>query len=178
MVNHVVKTRLTDEEKENWLLYCQSSGISQSDMLRMLINRSSPIAKLATPFHAVKSNKVTVRLSEHALQMLQEQAKYEGYLNQSHWVRAAILSKLNNKPVLSVKEIDALNASNRQLAAIGRNLNQIARVLNIEYRHSDKITREMIERLQAKFEQHIASVDQLVQQNSKRWGVTNEPLAS
>ena len=28
MEKHVVKTRLNDEEKENWLLYCQSSGIS------------------------------------------------------------------------------------------------------------------------------------------------------
>ncbi|RLV57687.1 hypothetical protein D5018_21225 [Parashewanella curva] len=71
----------------------------------MLINRSSPIAKLATPFNETKSDKATVRLSEHTLKMLKEQAKYEGYLNQSHWVRAAILSKLRNKPVLSIPVI-------------------------------------------------------------------------
>ncbi|RLV58302.1 plasmid mobilization relaxosome protein MobC [Parashewanella curva] len=178
MGNHVVKTRLTDEEKENWLLYCQSSGISQSDMLRMLINRSSPIAKLAIPFNETKSDKVTVRLSEHTLKMLKEQAKYEGYLNQSHWVRAAILSKLRNKPVLSITETDALKESNRQLAAIGRNLNQIARVLNIEFRQSDKITAEMIELLVDRINQHSTKVEDLIQQGHKRWKGVNDELAS
>ena len=147
-------------------------------MLRMLINRSSPIAKFATPFNEVKSDKVTVRLSEHTLSMLKEQAKYEGYLNQSHWVRAAIISKLSNRPVLSVTETEALKESNRQLAAIGRNLNQLARVLNIEFRYSDKITTEMIEMLKGYIDTHTTKVDQLIQLGSKRWNAANESLAS
>ena len=178
MGKHVVKTRLNDEEKENWLLYCQSSGIIQSDMLRMLINRSSPIAKLAVPFNETKTNKVTVRFSEHTIKMVQEQARYEGYINQSHWIRATIISKLNNTPVLSSSETDALQQSNRQLAAIGRNLNQIARVLNIDFRHSDKLTREMIERLKLTIDKHTSKVDQLVAKSSKRFGADNESLAS
>ncbi len=178
MEKHVVKTRLTDEEKENWLLYCQSSGISQSDMLRMMINRASPNTKFTEPFKETKTDKVTVRLSEYSIKMIQEQARYEGYLNQSQWVRAAVLSKLSNTPVLSNAEIDALRDSNRHITALGRNLNQIARVLNTNFRHSDKITKEMIEKLKNDFDRHTKKVNQLVAKSSKRWGADNDSLAS
>ncbi|WP_243637442.1 plasmid mobilization relaxosome protein MobC [Parashewanella curva] len=69
-----------------------------------------------------------------------------------------------------ITETDALKESNRQLAAIGRNLNQIARVLNIEFRHSDKITAEMIELLVDRIDQHSTKVEDLIQQGHKRWG--------
>ncbi len=72
------------------------------------------------------------------------------------------MSNLYREPVLTIDEITALKNSNRRLCAIGRNLNQIARVLNIEFRQSDKITKEMIELLIQRFDSHTQKVYQLL----------------
>ncbi|ENB0120699.1 plasmid mobilization relaxosome protein MobC [Escherichia coli] len=44
-------------------------------------------------------------------------------------------------PVLTDEEVNTVRESCRQLGAIGRNLNQVARALNIEFRESDKLKR-------------------------------------
>uniref|UniRef100_UPI00388EE249 plasmid mobilization relaxosome protein MobC n=1 Tax=Enterobacter cloacae TaxID=550 RepID=UPI00388EE249 len=48
-------------------------------------------------------------------------------------------------PVLTDEEVNTVRESCRQLGAIGRNLNQVARALNIEFRESDKLKQEAIE---------------------------------
>ncbi|EPX6815665.1 plasmid mobilization relaxosome protein MobC, partial [Shigella flexneri] len=49
-------------------------------------------------------------------------------------------------PVLTDEEVNTVRESCRQLGAIGRNLNQVARALNIEFRESDKLKQEAIEK--------------------------------
>ena len=164
-----VEIRLTAIEKSNWLQFCNDSGLSQSDMLRMMINNVIPAAGNDQHFDEVKTERVSVRLTAYTLSKLSEQARAEGYQNQSKWLRASIMANLHREPVLTDGEINALRESNRHLAAIGRNLNQIARVLNIDFRHSDKVTREMIEILDNKFKAHKESVNTLIRKNCQRW---------
>ena len=174
MDESVVKTRLPKDEKLKWQQFCQDSGISQSNMLRMMINKVTPEAGIDNEINELKTDRVSVRLTKHSLQRVQQQAVAEGYVSQSNWVRASIMANLNREPVLTADEIHALRESNRQLAAVGRNLNQIARVLNIDYRYSDKFTREMIQVLDAKFEKHKAMVNELINKNCKRWELDND----
>ncbi len=174
MGDNVVKTRLSDTEKSNWQQFCKDSGISQSNMLRMMINKVSPEAGNDCDFYELKTDRVSVRLTQHCLEKLKQQAHAEGYLSQSNWVRASIMANLCREPVLTEDEIYTLRESNRQLAAVGRNLNQIARVLNIDFRHSDKITRDMIEVLDNKLETHKAMVNNLITKNCKRWELDDD----
>ncbi|MBM7072421.1 plasmid mobilization relaxosome protein MobC [Shewanella sp. 202IG2-18] len=169
MGDNIVKTRLSDNEKLNWQQFCKDSGMSQSNMLRMMINKVTPEAGNDADINELKTDRVSVRLTNHCLQKLQQQAIAEGYVSQSNWVRASIMSNLYRDPVLSDDEIKTLRESNRELAAVGRNLNQIARVLNIDFRHSDKITREMIEILDNKINDHKAMVNNLINKNCRRW---------
>ncbi len=169
MGDNVVKTRLSDIEKSNWQQFCKDSGISQSNMLRMMINKVTPEAGNDGEINELKTDRVSVRLTKHCLQKVQQQAIAEGYLSQSNWVRASIMANLYREPVLTDEEMKVLRESNRQLAALGRNLNQIARVLNIDFRHSDKITREMIEILDNKIADHKSMVNELINKNCRRW---------
>ncbi|HIG1422041.1 MobC family plasmid mobilization relaxosome protein [Klebsiella pneumoniae] len=61
-------------------------------------------------------------------------------------------------PVLTDEEVNTVRESCRQLGAIGRNLNQVARALNIEFRESDKLKQEAIEKLA----ERIGSVAKIV----------------
>ncbi|MBM7070745.1 plasmid mobilization relaxosome protein MobC [Shewanella sp. 202IG2-18] len=169
-----VEIRLTDIEKSNLKQLCNDCGLSQSDALRMMLNKVTPATGNDNHFNEVKTERVSVRLTRYTLDKLTQQAIAEGYLNQSTWVRASIMANLNRQPVLTDDEIKVLRESNRHLAAIGRNLNQIARVLNIDYRHSDKVTREMIEMLDNKFTAHQTLVNDLIHKNCKRWELDYE----
>ena len=78
---------------------------------------------------------------------------------------------LNREPVLTESEIQALRTSNRELAAIGRNLNQIAKVLNTEFRESDKLNRQAVLALSEKIDSHREEVAGLLQRNLNKWGI-------
>ncbi|HHG9163891.1 MobC family plasmid mobilization relaxosome protein [Enterobacter hormaechei subsp. xiangfangensis] len=63
-------------------------------------------------------------------------------------------------PVLTDEEVNTVRESCRQLGAIGRNLNQVARALNIEFRESDKLKQEAIEKLAERIDQHLDHVSE------------------
>ena len=169
MAKHTVKTRLNDEDKQKWQQFCHANGMTESGMMRFMMNQVLPDIASNDEFNEAKSHKVTIRLSEHEMQKLTTQAVEEGYIYRTSWATACVMTNLTRIPVLTQDEIKTLRESNRQLAAVGRNLNQIARVLNIDFRHSDKVTREMIEVLDNKFEVHKAMVNNLINKNCKRW---------
>ncbi|RLV60400.1 plasmid mobilization relaxosome protein MobC [Parashewanella curva] len=172
-----IEILLSDEEKTNLRDYCDTQGITASSMIRTLINQSSPGVANTNDFKELKTNKITIRLSDHNHHLLSTRAKSEGYLSQTNWASACILSRLHQEPVLSDDEINILRQSNRQLSAIGRNLNQIARVLNIEFRESDKITKGMIEMLSNRIDKHKDKVYKLLDKNRTRWSIDHEPTA-
>ncbi len=140
----------------------------------MMINRVSPCPDIDTQFKEVRTNRITIRLTRDNLAGITRQAKLDVYLNQSNWVRAALLSNIHRDPVFTDNEIQALRESNRQLAAIGRNLNRIAEMLNIEFRESDNITKEMIQLLEEKLTQHKQKVNALLTKNCQRWSINDE----
>ncbi len=174
MTVSIAKTQLTEIEKANWKQFCQLHGMSESEMLRMLINRVSPEAANTSYFKENKTNKITIRLSNENHKKLSHRAKTEGYITQTSWVTSAVMSNLFREPILTNEEMTVLRDSNRQLAALGRNLNQITRVLNIEFRQSDIVTKEMIEVLNERIEEHKAKVYQLLNKNRNRWNVVDE----
>jgi hypothetical protein len=67
-----------------------------------------------------------------------------------------------------------LRESNRQLAAIGRNLNQLVRALNSDARATNRITRAEIKTLAEQIEEHKTKVATLLEQNLNRWGNEDE----
>ena len=165
---------LSCDEKQGWKEFCHSHSMSEAEMLRMIIHKVSPDAANATSTKQCRTNKITIRLSDENIHKLNNKVIAEGYLSPTSWVTSAVMANLVREPVLTEEEMSLLRDSTRQLAAIGRNLNQIARVLNIEFRHSDKITREMIEPLKKFIDEHTDKVYKLLTKNRNRWNINNE----
>lgn len=166
------ETRLSEAEKEAWAAFCKENHVSEATMLRKMIMRITegrvPIKSLV--YKPAKSNQLKFRLGGDTLARLDKRAEQEGYQNRTQWAKATILGVLHQEPVLTDTEVEALNESTRQLGAIGRNLNQVARALNIEFRESDKIKREAIEALSERITEHIDHIDELFTRNMNRWG--------
>ncbi|MDT8880300.1 plasmid mobilization relaxosome protein MobC [Halomonas saccharevitans] len=166
-----VEARLTDSDKKAWTLFCKANGLRESDMLRRMIQRvAGGTVTLDGCKGETRSCKLTIRLSPTQDRWLAERAQKEGYSSRTSWVMAMVLAELHREPVLTDAEVSALRESNRELTAIGRNLNQVARALNIEFRESDNLKRDAIEKLVERIELHKEQVASLLSRNMNRWG--------
>lgn len=165
------KTSLSDDEKKVWSHFCETAGKSEAVMLRQMILKvvTGVVPDEFSPRGEPKTGKVTVRLTESERVKMLDRAKREGYSNATSWTTAIVRASLHQEPVLTNDEVAALRESNRELAAIGRNLNQVARALNIEFRESDKLKQEAIEKLAERIEQHKDQVAALLTRNMSRW---------
>lgn len=165
------ETRLSEEEKQAWVDFCQFAGEPEAKMLRKMIIKVSGGAEVTSPAskREPKTGKVTVRLTESERVKLLDKIEREGYENPTKWTTALVRAALHREPVLTDDELAALRESNRELAAIGRNLNQVARALNIEFRESDKLKQEAIEKMAERIDQHKEQVAALLNRNMSRW---------
>lgn len=170
-MTRIVK-RVTPELKAKWKIFCREKGISESDMLGIVIEKitSGVITDDNKSLSEPRSNKVTIRLLAKDIDKMTSRARYEGFRNRTAWLTSLAIHTLNKEPVITESEMNALRESNRELAAIGRNLNQIAKVLNIEFRETDRLNKEAIEALANKIDQHKEIVSRLLDKNMNRWG--------
>ncbi|SHE52226.1 mobilisation protein (MobC) [Modicisalibacter ilicicola DSM 19980] len=166
-----VEARLTEIEKNAWAQFCKANGLRESEMLRRMIQRVAGRVEMAEDQEVeTRSRKITIRLSPTQERWLVQRARKEGYPSRTSWLTAMVLAELHREPVLADDEISALRESNRELTAIGRNLNQVARAINIEFRESEKLKQDAIEKLIERIEQHKEHVTGLLSRNMNRWG--------
>ena len=92
------------------------------------------------------------------------------------WVSYMVQSAVMREPVLTNRELEAVREANRELAAVGRNLNQIARAINEEVASGRKLTASGLLRLQKLQEVNDSVVElrekinQLVTARNRAWG--------
>lgn len=129
-------------------------------------------ARAHKPFHSgAKTEMVYVRLEPHYYDELGRLA------SQRRWYRSAYLANLlyahiDHRPVLCHDEINAVRQVARQLADIGRNVNQIARKVNIDPDSAD-ISVSDFELIRMLLEVETAAVKALVQANLRTWEAGN-----
>jgi hypothetical protein len=171
-----VGTRLQADEKSAWQNFCRSHNTTESAMLRMMIKQVSGRLKateISEP-EEPKTEKITIRITGRDKFRIIKRAKREGYSNRTRWVTSLVLSALHREPVLNRDEITVLRESNRQTAAIGRNLNQLVRALHTDARATNRITRAEVKILGDQIEAHVSKVAELLDKNLNRWEVGNE----
>lgn len=96
---------------------------------------------------------------------------------QRHWYRSAYLANLlyahiDRRPVLCHDEVNAVRQVARQLADIGRNVNQIARKVNIDPDRADTSAFDF-QLIQMMLDVETAAVKELVHANLRTWGATD-----
>lgn len=121
------------------------------------------------PAHAgAKTEQVYVRLEPFYYDELGRLAA------QRRWYRSAYLANLlyahiDRRPVLCHEEVNAVRQVARQLADIGRNVNQIARKVNIDPDRAD-LSAFDFNLIQMLLEVETAAVKALVHANLRTWG--------
>ena len=107
---------------------------------------------------------------------LLRRAKEEGF-KPARWVSLLVQANLMAGGVLTDDELFNVKESNRELAAIGRNINQIAKAINEEVAMgrnlsaSGQVKMELIEKLQERIESNRVAIDDLVIHRNQAWRV-------
>lgn len=166
-----IETRVSESEKQAWKNFCEVNGLSEAAMLKFIIEKVSGghVDFERRNLKEKKSNKITLRLTDNEMSNVMEMAKQDGFFNKTEWVYSIVKNKIHKGVILNHEETALLRESNRQIAALGRNLNQIARKLNIEFRESDLVSKQMIESIVASVNQHKAKVERLISGIDKKW---------
>jgi hypothetical protein len=159
--------------KQPWLDYCKARGVTPSEAFRQVVAKltaaegGQPIPREAADAGTARIRK-EVRLTKGELHEAEAIAKREGF-SLGRWIVALINARLDGTPQLGQQELEGLARSNMQMLAIGRNLNQLARVANQGRRLYSPVRCTLIHDIQALIHQHTGQVARVMTANISRW---------
>jgi hypothetical protein len=170
-----LSTWVTAETKLRFSVLAREFGLSESALLKrsitlMLRSTARPEAELAgEPVKVPRDLRVYVRLSADDHRLLGERAKARG-MPAATYASFLLRAHLRTLVPLPDRELAALTAAIAELGAIGRNINQIARVANLTGRVEGLRTQDLLALLRA-LEGLRDHVKDLVRSNIGSWEV-------
>lgn len=162
--------------KAPWVQWCAQQQLTPSAALRELLRHTLHTAPRprTTPHRVVPrrgerpTRQVSFRLTPSEYAALGTRAKAEGY-RPTHWLMAVIRVQLTRQPSLSEPERQAVAHSTKQLLALGRNLNQIARALNKAPGQQAAVRLALLTDLSARIRAHVDQITALTRASLERW---------
>ena len=180
-VHPVLIARVTPGVKDAFARYASARNQSPPAALEAIVRQVVLSAQITvgefTPPKApeVRSERVTVRFSKSEMEMLAPLAAEFGGVRE--WIVGIVRARLApNIPQFTMREVQALYESNRELWAIGRNVNQVAHAVNLDMMQagrlegSAKLVQEL-RTLKASIEAHTERVTSLCNESLDRWKV-------
>jgi hypothetical protein len=180
--NKTIAAAATPTEKAGFEAFCAEKGLGPGQMLRLMLSRVCPDVfggsqvegeGAAQADRVIKHEPLYLRLDKPMAVEIRQRAAREGTTPQG-WIRRLIRSTLHQAPQFSRDEENALLESNRELAHLGRNINQIAHQLNISLSAVDLANAEVLEGLAAEIAAHRAKVSKLINASWGRYGGEGE----
>lgn len=171
--NPVLKARIDAATHTRFMALAQSQGLSDSELLRQAVHQllglpdAAPATRLVEPDDAQPS-RVTVRLPRYLLTAARARAKSKG-MALSRWLAALTQSHLATQPVLTEDELAAVEGATRELAAIGRNINQVARALNEAHFQTERVKLERLAELSECIHSTRSEIRALVRASRNTW---------
>lgn len=180
MAGRYLKIYLGEGLKDKWVSLCQKQNIKTSKPIKEWMEKVVLEAQKQTeptyrqvidhPDYSNK-NRYEIRLTQSETKAIEEQANHYGCSPQ-RFIINSIRATLTKEPQMTMDVVSVLWESSRELRAIGRNLNQITRKINIE----DYVSDERIDRLLTDIEtitkyiyKHTKEVSKVTNASLDRW---------
>ncbi len=162
--------------KAPWQAWCEQQGVTPSHAFRNALRQAmdrrtgrAPASRLRViPKRERATARLELNLTTSELAALKKMAGHEGYIP-TKWLVAMVRTKLTGQPQVGQAELERLTRSNQQLLALGRNLNQIAKVLNTSPQNRDGFRVEVITELSRVIRAHTDKVSDVLRGTVERW---------
>ena len=161
----------TIREKQTFENFCRERDVLPGQMLRLMVRKVCPdfVEVDGETAPCTKPAALYLRLTDREFEELCARAEQEGTTPQG-WVRRQIRCTLNQTPQFNRNEENALLASNRELARLGRNINQIAQRLNASSTAGNKMKALDLAALSVAIGEHRSKVAALINASWGRYG--------
>ncbi len=163
------------ELKAPWQAWCEQQGLTPSHALRNALRQAmdgkaaqAPPRTRVTRRRERATARIELNLTPSELAALKRMAEHEGYVP-AKWLVAMVRTKLTGQPHVGQPELERLTRSNQQLLALGRNLNQIAKVLNTSPENRGAFRVEVITELSRVIRAHTDKVSDVLRGTVERW---------
>ena len=139
----MLRARVDIHVEEAFAALAKQRGIKTSDLLRSLVLAEvgaggPPIGHVKPEPENSEVNELRVRLPAFLFDAAKARAKMRG-MPPGRWAAALVQSNLSRHPFLNDDEINSVNMTNRELAAVNRNINQIALRLNEAFYDTERV---------------------------------------
>lgn len=155
-MRRVTESKLLDELISNEISRAMGEGGGE------LLEPVEPAAE------GIEPARFNVRLPAFLLDGAKKRAESKA-MSTNRWVVALLQTHLTEKPVATDYEIAILRESNRELAAIGRNLNQIAKALNESFHETDRVKSRLLADLGAEIKVNHRATRNLIKASLQAW---------
>lgn len=164
--------------KEAFIQLARNQGNSESGLLGLLVKKVLSVNSPALaesepdpdpPDTDKMEDRVTIRFLADEWRDLVDRARSRG-VKRSAYLRNLFRSHVTEAPVFTDTELDVLREANHQLASLGRNVNQIAKALNISLDDSDLAKAFEYEEIKVLIDSHRETVKALIRANLRSWG--------
>lgn len=169
----ILKARFDADTHARFLAVAKARGLKESELLRLAVNRelgqapAGPAEVEPDPEQA-DHDRITVRMPAFLMTAMKGRARSQG-MAPSRWIAALVQSNLTRHPVLTDAELQAVEASTRELTAIGRNINQIARALNEAHFQTERVRLDRLAELGEQINKVRDAIRVLVRASRNAW---------
>jgi hypothetical protein len=177
----VVRARLNPELHKRFEDLRLAEGLTESGLLQRAVRNElegadrlawrSAIQRVRAPTggEGTEPTRLTFRLPVFIREAATVRAAARG-LRVTPWVAALVQSHVAATPVLTDAELQ-VEAANRELGAIGRNINQIARALNEAHFQTERVRLDRLAELSEEIDSTREAIRSLVRASRNAWGV-------
>jgi hypothetical protein len=173
------------DKKRPWIDWCEERGLVPGDVLKRAVAEMmgeaerqpsiqldrEKIGSLNVGAKDSERERIEIRLLRSEYEKIISCVEADGFGNAQQWLVALVRNYLTRTPQFGQREFELLGESNRQLLALGRNLNQIAKAVHQHGLEGGEFTVERIVQLRVVISKHTEAVSQLVANNVERWSV-------
>jgi hypothetical protein len=168
----LIATRATQDKKARFRALATSRGMDESKLLTLLIDRvlernAAPARPEVNARADSRTLRVTIRLRVGDGPLLDQRAQARG-MKPATYLAALARAHLRGDPSLPMSELAEVKRAVAEISAVGRNLNQIARVANQRGVILDELFNEL-QAVSAEVERVQVAVAELVRANLISW---------
>jgi antitoxin component of RelBE/YafQ-DinJ toxin-antitoxin module len=184
----VIGCRVDEKTKQAFNEMANNHGLTESELLGLILNgtinettkqndkqnnsKILPQGKILTKAET-ELKQITLRMPLFIMTAAETKAKAHGMAT-SRWIKSLVQSNIIQPPVLIDSAIIALKETDRGLAAIGNNINQIARRLNESVFKTDMVRIEILEEVKQEIKAVRLSIDELIRVSRDGWSIDND----
>ena len=160
--------------REPLAIYCAASGASTSEAIRDLLGKSlldlsASDNTIYIDDESVPRVRLELRLTPRERAAIEDRCATDGFTSANRWIVSLIRANLQKEPEFGETGLDALFESNRLLAPLARNLNQLTRDVRQLGIQVSPYRFRILENLQTALTPHIKVVATVISRNVGRW---------